>query len=147
MATFYAGAVMTLVTNSVKFCDGSIVQEIAVQYWSGSKILRHQNSSNMHKITTLLFQATCSIALSVAAVQTGVLANFPNKLAKITGKFENVDESKNQGVFCQHKWAGLNVAVLCDQLHNQLQYAMFNPMRGKLNPIILRNVSTQPYQG
>jgi hypothetical protein len=29
-------------------------------------------------------------------------ANFPNKIAKITGKFENVDKAKNQGVLCQH---------------------------------------------
>jgi hypothetical protein len=40
--------------------------------------------------------------VSVATVRTGVLANLSNKIAKIIGKFENVDEAKNQGVFCQH---------------------------------------------
>ena len=39
---------------------------------------------------------------SVAKVQTGVFANLPNKIVKFTGNFENVDEPKNQGVFCQH---------------------------------------------
>ena len=38
---------------------------------------------------------------SVATVRTGVFANLSNKIAKITGKFENVDEAKNRGVFCQ----------------------------------------------
>jgi len=32
---------------------------------------------------------------SVATVQTGVFANLSNKIAKITGKFENVDEAEN----------------------------------------------------
>ena len=35
---------------------------------------------------------------NVATVRTGVFANLSNKIAKITGKFENVDEAKNQGV-------------------------------------------------
>jgi hypothetical protein len=39
---------------------------------------------------------------SVATVQTGVFANLSNKIAIIIGKFENVDEAKNRGVFCQH---------------------------------------------
>jgi hypothetical protein len=39
---------------------------------------------------------------SVATVLTGVFANLSNKIAKITEKFENVDETKNRGVFCQH---------------------------------------------
>ena len=39
---------------------------------------------------------------SVAMVQTGVFANLSNKIAIIMGKFENIDEAKNQWVFCQH---------------------------------------------
>jgi hypothetical protein len=39
---------------------------------------------------------------SVAAVRTGVFANLSNKIARIKGKFENVDEAKSQGVTCQH---------------------------------------------
>src|ERR1700729_1380296 len=35
---------------------------------------------------------------SFATVRTGVFANLSNKMAKITGKFENVDEAKNRGV-------------------------------------------------
>jgi hypothetical protein len=35
----------------------------------------------------------------LATVQTGVFANLSNKIAKITGKLENVDEAKNQRVF------------------------------------------------
>ena len=42
------------------------------------------------------------VACSVASAIVGVFANFPNKIAKNTGKFENVDETKNQRVFCQH---------------------------------------------
>ena len=38
------------------------------------------------------FQVTI---ISVATVQTGVFANLSNKIAKITGKFENVVEAKN----------------------------------------------------
>jgi hypothetical protein len=30
------------------------------------------------------------------------LANFPNKIVIITGKFENAEKAKNQGVFHQH---------------------------------------------
>ena len=32
---------------------------------------------------------------SVATVQTGVYANLSNKIARIEGKFENVDEAKS----------------------------------------------------
>ena len=46
-----------------------------------------------------LHTSACS---SVASVMTGVFANFPNKIAKITGKFENVNQAKNRGVLCQH---------------------------------------------
>jgi hypothetical protein len=39
---------------------------------------------------------------SVASAIAGVFANFPNKIAKITGIFENVDKAKLQGVLCQY---------------------------------------------
>jgi hypothetical protein len=39
---------------------------------------------------------------SVASAIAGVFANFPNKIAKITGKFEYVDKANNRGVFCQY---------------------------------------------
>ena len=39
---------------------------------------------------------------SVASAIAGVFANFANKIAKITGKFEHVDKAKSRGVFCQH---------------------------------------------
>jgi hypothetical protein len=47
-------------------------------------------------------QAQPSPAHSVASAIAGVFANFPNKIAKITGKFEHVDKAKSRGVFCQH---------------------------------------------
>jgi hypothetical protein len=43
-----------------------------------------------------------SVLPSVASAIAGVFAKFPNKIAKIAGKFENVDKAKNQGVLCQH---------------------------------------------
>ena len=46
-------------------------------------------------------EALC-IQDSVATVWTSVFANLSNKIAKITGNFENADEAKNWGVFCQH---------------------------------------------
>ena len=45
---------------------------------------------------------TTFILISVASAIAGVFANFPNKIAKITEKFEHVDEAKSRGVFCQH---------------------------------------------
>jgi len=43
-----------------------------------------------------------SCQYSVATVRTGVFANLFNKIIKITGKFENVDEAKSRGAFCQN---------------------------------------------
>ena len=34
---------------------------------------------------------------SVASAMAGVFANFPSKIAKITGKFEHVDKAKAKG--------------------------------------------------
>jgi hypothetical protein len=46
-----------------------------------------------------------SIQLCLTSVATAIAADFailPNKIAKIMGKFENVDKAKSRGVFCQH---------------------------------------------
>jgi chorismate mutase len=50
------------------------------------------------------------------SVASAIAANFPNKIAKITGKFENVDKAKVQGVLCQHQLIGPDVAVLFEWL-------------------------------
>jgi hypothetical protein len=39
---------------------------------------------------------------SVATAIAGVFAIFANKMDKITGKLEDVDKAKSQGVSCQH---------------------------------------------
>jgi hypothetical protein len=53
-------------------------------------------------LSFISFFSHISPSISVATVQTGVFANLSNKIAKITGKFENVDEVKSRGIFCQH---------------------------------------------
>ena len=39
---------------------------------------------------------------SVATAVAGVFANFPDRIAKIVGKFGDVDRAKSRGVFCQN---------------------------------------------
>ena len=40
--------------------------------------------------------------VSVATAIAGVFANFPDKIAKIVEKFEDVDRAKSRGDFCQN---------------------------------------------
>jgi hypothetical protein len=42
------------------------------------------------------------VEIVLSSVGAGVFANFPNKTAEITGKFEEVDKAKGRGVFCQY---------------------------------------------
>jgi hypothetical protein len=51
-------------------------------------------------------------AYLIVSARAGVFANFPNTIAEITGKLEDVEKAKDQGVFCQYWLIGPNMAVL-----------------------------------
>ena len=51
-------------------------------------------------------------AYLIVSARAGVFANFPNTIAEITGKLEDVEKAKGQGVFCQYWLIGPNMAVL-----------------------------------
>ena len=77
------------------------------QFESPATIVRddtvHSTAAMMKTLTSLIQDVSSTVAdlivpSSVATVWTGVFANLSNKIANITGKFENVGEAKNWGV-------------------------------------------------
>ena len=63
----------------------------------------HTHNCGTHfKSTTGLAVPVLNPTDSVATAIAGVFANFPDKIAKMVGKFEDVDRAKSQGVFCQN---------------------------------------------